>query len=124
MSIPTQHPPSISPWLRIEHLAALIAVVAIYARVSGDWLVFALLLFVPDISMVGYLRGPRIGSVVYNAGHLLAAAIALTGLGVAADSLPIVQIGLIWAAHITLDRAIGYGFKYPTNFKDTHLQRV
>jgi Domain of unknown function (DUF4260) len=26
--------------------------------------------------------------------------------------------------HIGVDRAIGYGLKYPTGFKDTHLQRV
>lgn len=124
MSTSTQQHPSVGLWLRAEHVAVLIAAVAIYARVSGDWLAFALLLFVPDISMIGYLRGPKIGSIVYNAGHLLTAAIALVGLGIATDSLPIVQIGLIWTAHITLDRAIGYGFKYPTHFKDTHLQRV
>ena len=31
---------------------------------------------------------------------------------------------LIWLAHIGADRALGYGLKYPTHFKDTHLQRV
>jgi hypothetical protein len=35
-----------------------------------------------------------------------------------------VQIGLIWTAHIGVDRAIGYGLKYRSGFKDTHLQRV
>ena len=33
-------------------------------------------------------------------------------------------IGMIWAAHIFFDRMLGYGLKYPTRFKDTHLQRV
>jgi len=116
--------PSISLWLRLEHAALLALVVAAYARLSGDWLAFALLLFVPDISMIGYLRGPQIGSIVYNAGHLLAAAVAVVALGLAAESLALVQIGLIWVAHITLDRTLGYGLKYPTFFKDTHLQRV
>jgi hypothetical protein len=31
---------------------------------------------------------------------------------------------IIWMAHIGLDRMLGYGLKYPTFFKDTHLQRV
>ena len=31
---------------------------------------------------------------------------------------------LIWIAHIGFDRALGYGLKYPTFFKETHLQRV
>ena len=35
-----------------------------------------------------------------------------------------IKLGLIWLAHIGMDRAIGYGLKYPTNHKDTHLQRV
>jgi Domain of unknown function (DUF4260) len=34
------------------------------------------------------------------------------------------QLGLIWFTHIGVDRALGYGLKYPTGFKDTHLQRV
>jgi hypothetical protein len=35
-----------------------------------------------------------------------------------------VQIALIWGAHIGADRMLGYGLKYPTAFKHTHLQRV
>jgi hypothetical protein len=30
----------------------------------------------------------------------------------------------VWFAHIGMDRLLGYGLKYPTDFKDTHLQRV
>jgi Domain of unknown function (DUF4260) len=33
-------------------------------------------------------------------------------------------VALIWFAHIGMDRTVGYGLKYPTSFKDTHLQRV
>lgn len=29
-----------------------------------------------------------------------------------------------WLAHIGADRLLGYGLKYPSSFKDTHLQRV
>jgi hypothetical protein len=30
-------------------------------------------------------------------------------------------LALIWLAHIGLDRALGYGLKYPTAFRHTHL---
>jgi hypothetical protein len=31
---------------------------------------------------------------------------------------------VIWIVRIGVDRALGYGRKYPSGFKDTHLQRV
>jgi hypothetical protein len=52
--------------------------------------------------MIGYAAGNRIGAAAYNAAHTLV--------------LP-----LIWLAHIAMDRALGYGLKLPTGFKDTHL---
>ena len=33
-------------------------------------------------------------------------------------------LALIWVAHIGMDRLMGYGLKYPSAFKDTHLQHV
>ena len=41
-----------------------------------------------------------------------------------ADSDAALAVALIWLGHIGVDRLIGYGLKYPTAFKDTHLQRV
>jgi len=35
-----------------------------------------------------------------------------------------IPYALIWLAHIGIDRALGYGLKYPTFFRDTHLQHV
>ncbi|AIM07305.1 hypothetical protein BAHan_3779 [Bacillus anthracis] len=34
------------------------------------------------------------------------------------------MIGLIWTAHIGMDRMFGYGLKYETEFKGTHIQRL
>jgi hypothetical protein len=45
-------------------------------------------------------------------------------VGLIVDAETAVQIGLIWLAHIGVDRTVGYGLKYPSGFKDTHLQRV
>lgn len=110
--------------LRLESLALLSGTVAVYARVAPDWLLFALLLFAPDIAMIGYLRDVKTGSMIYNVGHTLALSLALVAIGVAAVSTLVVQLGLIWTAHIALDRVLGYGLKYPTTFKDTHMQHV
>lgn len=30
----------------------------------------------------------------------------------------------MWAAHIGMDRMLGYGLKYPEKFQDTHLDRI
>ncbi len=74
--------------------------------------------------MVGYLTGTTIGAAAYNAAHTYALPVALATVGLIVDVRIAVQLGLIWLTHIGVDRAIGYGLKYRTGFKDTHLQRV
>ena len=32
------------------------------------------------------------------------------------------ELSLIWTAHISMDRMLGYGLKYPASFKFTHIQ--
>ena len=110
--------------LRLESLALLAGTVAVYAWAEPNWLLFAVLLFAPDITMIGYLRDVKTGSTIYNLGHTLAFSLALVALGAAAASALLAQLGLIWTAHIALDRLLGYGLKYPTTFKDTHMQHV
>jgi len=110
--------------LRLEGVAALAAATAGYAFVGGSWLLFAALLLAPDLAMLGYLAGPRVGAAVYNAAHVYIAPAALgaVGLALAAPTLP--PLALIWVAHIGLDRALGYGLKSATGFSDTHLGRI
>jgi hypothetical protein len=110
--------------LRVEGATMLAGSVLLYWTGGGSWWLFALLLLAPDLSMLGYLTGPRVGAVVYNAFHSypLPAALGLVGLFV---GVPLaVSVALVWFAHIGMDRLMGYGLKYPTNFKDTHLQRI
>ena len=110
--------------LRVEGATMLAGTVLMYWIGGGSWWLFALLLLAPDVSMVGYLAGPRIGAVAYNAFHSypLPAALGLVGLLVGAPL--VVSVALVWFAHIGMDRLMGYGLKYPTGFKDTHLQKV
>jgi hypothetical protein len=64
--------------------------------------------------MVGYLGGARVGAVAYDAAHTLVFPIVLATGGVLAETDRAVQLALIWLTHIGIDRAIGYGLKYPT----------
>ena len=83
-----------------------------------------LFLIAPDVSMVGYLRGPRVGAIVYNLAHDLAAGVAVAGVGLAVGSVPVAAAGAILVAHSGMDRMAGYGLKLPSSFKDTHLGRI
>jgi hypothetical protein len=110
--------------LRLEGAALLVGAVLLYREHDASWLLFAVLLFAPDLSMLGYLAGTRIGAIAYNVAHTTALPIVIGVTGLLAGSDLAISLGLIWLAHIGLDRAIGYGLKYPEGFKATHLARV
>lgn len=95
-----------------------------YAHLGGSWLVFALLFLTPDLSMLGYLVGPRIGAVAYNAGHSHLLPASLAALALVLGSQTALLGAVIWIAHIGFDRFAGYGLKYGSRFFDTHLGRV
>ncbi len=105
-------------------MAVAAAAIALYFHADYPWWLLAALVLVPDLSMVGYLAGPTIGAAAYDAAHTYVVPVALATAGVIGDAEIALQLGLIWLTHIGVDRAIGYGLKYPTDFKDTHLQRV
>ncbi|MGH2586597.1 MAG: DUF4260 domain-containing protein [Dehalococcoidia bacterium] len=110
--------------LHLEGGVALGLALLFYARDGESWLLFAVLLLAPDLGMLGYLAGPRIGAATYNLLHTYALALPLTAYGVLAGQELVTALGLIWLAHIGMDRLVGYGLKYATAFKDTHLGRV
>ena len=116
--------------IRLEWWAVAAAAVAGYAFADGSWWLFAALLLAPDLSMLGYLGGPRLGALAYNALHILVAPVLLLAAGVyAGGGTPVsgnllLHVALIWIVHIAIDRALGYGLKLPTGFQDTHLGRI
>jgi len=110
--------------LRVEGATMLAGSVLLYWTNGGSWWLFALLLLAPDVSMVGYLAGPRIGAAAYNVFHTYPLPAALGIFGLLAGAPLAVSVALVWFAHIGMDRLMGYGLKYSTDFKDTHLQRV
>jgi hypothetical protein len=110
--------------LHLEGLAAAVASIVLYFHADSPWWLLVLLVLAPDLSMVGYLGGPIVGAAAYDVAHTYSFPIVLGAIGVIAGAEIAVQLGLIWITHIGVDRAIGYGLKYPAGFNDTHLQRL
>ncbi|WP_083745175.1 DUF4260 domain-containing protein [Variovorax sp. KK3] len=110
--------------LRLEGLAVLAAAVAAYQYLGASWGAFAMLFLLPDLSFLGYLAGARIGAVAYNAAHSYIGPVALLALGLVGETPTLIAVALVWSAHIGLDRALGYGLKYGSEFGATHLGRI
>ncbi len=110
--------------VRLEWIAVTVAAIVFYAATGLSWWLFALLILAPDLSMLGYLAGPRIGAICYNALHILIAPLVLAFAGKLLVNSTLTAIALIWIAHIAIDRALGYGLKLSTGFQNTHLGRI
>ena len=111
--------------LRIEGLAIFVASLVLYLDADYSVLAFVLLLLVPDVAILGYAVNKQVGAAAYNLAHLELWPALLLVMGILGDEATLVQVALIWFAHIGIDRAVGLGFKYAdADFKDTHLNRV
>lgn len=110
--------------LQLEACALFVLAIAFYIQTGAGWKLFAILILVPDLSMVFYIAGSRIGSYAYNAMHSTIGPITVTAAGLFLNQPLATDIGLIWAAHVGIDRALGFGLKYATSFGDTHLGRI
>ncbi|MGO9135774.1 MAG: DUF4260 domain-containing protein [Methylovirgula sp.] len=110
--------------LRIEGLAVFALATVAYAHTGQAWWLFALLFLAPDLSMLAYLANAEIGAAGYNFVHTLSVPIALLCIGLFLHHSMIEALALIWIAHIGLDRLLGFGLKYPSGFRDTHLGQL
>jgi hypothetical protein len=110
--------------LRLEAVLALVVECTAYQHFyPGHWGMFALLFLVPDVSLLGYLHSPGKGAAAfYNLVHSYTLPLAL-GLLAWKQGFPIAgQLALIWLAHISVDRLLGFGLKFPGIFRYTHIQ--
>ncbi len=108
-------------FLQLEGAVILGGSLFLFNSTHQHWWWVPALLLVPDIFMVGYAKSSKLGALTYNIGHtyLIPACLALYGLH---SHRPfVIGIGLIWLAHIGMDRILGYGLKYDDDFKHTHL---
>ncbi|MCJ2126573.1 DUF4260 domain-containing protein [Methylobacterium sp. J-077] len=110
--------------LRLEGLLVFAAAAVTYGRLEAAWWPFALLFLVPDLTLLGYGAGRATGAALYNSGHWYGPPAACVAWGVFGPAPEILAAGLIWAAHIGFDRALGYGLKHPAGFGVTHLGTI
>ncbi len=110
--------------LRIESLAILALALVAYSYYGFSWWVLVVLFLVPDLAAFGYLAGPKVGAAVYNAVHTHTAPVLFGTLALLLGWQLGLQLALIWVVHIAVDRLVGYGLKYSTGFKNTHLSQV
>ncbi|GAB3358719.1 DUF4260 domain-containing protein [Lysobacter tyrosinilyticus] len=107
--------------LRVEGLCVLAVSLVAYSKFGIGWGTFALFFLAPDLSFLGYLGGPTVGAASYNIAHSYTGALATLAAGIFLSVPLAITGGLIWAAHIGFDRALGYGLKYSAGFGFTHL---
>ena len=86
-------------------IATLAAVAFVELGFSWWWLAVLFLLF--DVSMVGYLRSPRLGAWTYNAIHSYIGPAACGVIAVVNSSRDLGFASLVWAFHIGVDRLLG-----------------
>jgi Domain of unknown function (DUF4260) len=121
-----------SGWQRAESVAVLVIALLVYKALGGpiSWLA-AIVFFLPDVSMAGYLFGPRAGAHIYNVAHNHVGPAVLAGAhllapGAAAAVVPFSfgSLAALWFAHIAFDRMLGYGLKETSSFGATHLGQI
>jgi hypothetical protein len=110
-------------WLRLEGGTLLVGSLIAYSTTRQSWLLVLFILLVPDVVMVGYLRGTRVGAHMYNLAHSTPLPAALAGFSWWQHDHLALALGLVWLAHIGIDRLMGYGLKYGDHFQHTHLGR-
>lgn len=110
--------------LKLEELAMLLLAIYLYSLLDYSWWLFAALFLAPDLGMLGYLVNTKTGAFTYNFFHHKGVAIAFYLAGVLLNMPVCMFIGIVMFAHSSFDRVLGYGLKYPDNFKNTHLGAI
>jgi hypothetical protein len=110
--------------LHVEGLTIFALSLYFYWLNDLNGLFFLLLILVPDLSMLGYTINKRVGAIIYNIFHTYTLSLLAVLLGWYLSNPIILAVGLIWTAHIGMDRMVGYGLKYPTDFKHNHLNQM
>lgn len=117
--------------LKLEELAMFIGSIVLLYVSHVQWWWYLLIFLGPDLSMLGYLAGNKIGALSYNFFHhkavaiiiFLAGILILFPIGSKANAL-LINIGVVLFGHSSMDRFFGYGLKYENGFKFTHLGEI
>ncbi len=109
--------------IKLEELGLLIVSIFFLYKLNLNisWWLYIILFLSPDIGMLGYLISTKVGAVTYNFFHHKAIASLLIVCGIIQSNDYILFSGLLLLAHSSFDRVLGFGLKYPDNFKHTNV---
>lgn len=107
--------------LKLEEIAQFVLGILVFTQLDYAWWIFLVLILTPDIGMLGYAVNNRLGAALYNIFHHKSLAIAIAVLGYYMQNDVTLLIGTILFSHSAMDRVMGYGLKYETGFRFTHL---
>jgi len=110
--------------IKWEEGAMFLLSIVLLSRLPYAWYWWLVWILAPDLSMLAYLGGNRVGAIGYNIVHHKAVAIALYLLGMFTFHPALEFAGMILFGHSSMDRAMGYGLKYFNSFRDTHLGKI
>lgn len=110
--------------IRLEELAMLLASMYGLFYFNVEWWYYIVLFLGPDISMLFYLGGNKIGAIGYNIFHHKAIALTVLICGFIFHNQALQIAGLILFGHSSMDRFMGYGLKTFEGFSFTHLGKI
>lgn len=107
--------------LKLEELAMFLFSIYLFGLTDFAWWWYPALILLPDISMLGYIAGPRKGAIAYNLFHHKGVALMVLCLGWYIPEPWLILAGIVLFGHSSLDRVFGYGLKYFDSFHHTSL---
>ncbi|ULQ53951.1 DUF4260 family protein [Flavihumibacter fluvii] len=109
--------------IALEEVAQFITAAFCYylLHLPLHWSLVVLVFFSPDIGAAGYFLNNITGTFLYNLLHHKLLALLMIGIGYFIGENWLVGLGLLYFAHSSFDRALGYGLKFPGNPGKTHL---
>lgn len=110
--------------LKLEELGQFLLAILLFSQLDYAWWLFPACLLLPDLSMIGYAAGPKVGAFLYNLFHHKFLAVAIFAVGFFLHIPVLAFAGTILFGHSSMDRIFGYGLKYNDGFQHTHLGRI
>lgn len=110
--------------IKAEELLLALLAFYLFLTLGYVWWWFLIFFLAPDLSMLAYLLGPKVGAWIYNMVHHKGMAVVLFVLGGYLEVQWLQFAGLIILGHSSIDRALDYGLKYTDSFLHTHLGRI
>lgn len=110
--------------IKLEELGLFILGIYLFSLLSFEWWWFLVLILAPDLAMLGYIFGNKSGAFFYNLFHHRGIAILIYIVGCYLKMELLQLIGIILFSHSAMDRFFGYGLKYESGFKYTHLGEI